>query len=450
MPQVTETIAAVATPAGRGGIGVVRVSGPGAAEVARGLGGSLPPPRMAVLRAFMDAGGRPIDEGLMLYFPAPRSYTGEDVLELHGHGGPVVMQMLLQRVLELGARPARPGEFSERAFLNGKLDLVQAEAVADLIDSSSARAARSALRSLQGNFSEALRSLMASLTETRALAEAWLDFADDELGRAPDAALESRLRRHLEAIDSVLRQARSGQALREGVRVVIAGPPNAGKSSLLNRLAGEQRAIVTDIPGTTRDTLEGSAVVDGIVFNLVDTAGLRDSADEIEQEGMRRARAAFGSADLILLLVEPSTPEDSVRTLLDEGGSAAVVLVRNKIDLIGGTPGRTALQGTRAELRLSVRTGEGIDLLLQVLRETAGAEALDDGVFLARSRHLAGLEQARDCLAQALRENRGAVIPLELLAENLRGAQNALGAICGEVTAEDVLDEIFSRFCIGK
>jgi tRNA modification GTPase len=208
--------------------------------------------------------------------------------------------------------------------------------------------------------------------------------------------------------------------------VVIAGPPNAGKSSLLNRLAGEQRAIVTDIPGTTRDTLEGSAVVDGIVFNLVDTAGLRDSADEIEQEGMRRARAAFGSADLILLLVEPSTPEDSVRTLLDEGGSAAVVLVRNKIDLIGGTPGRTALQGTRAELRLSVRTGEGIDLLLQVLRETAGAEALDDGVFLARSRHLAGLEQARDCLAQALRENRGAVIPLELLAENLRGAQNAL------------------------
>ena len=427
-----DTIAAIATPAGRGAIGVVRVSGPAVPRVAKTILGGLPQPRVAIFSKFAD-----VDKGIALYFPAPHSYTGEDVLELQGHGGPVVMQALLAACLDAGARLAEPGEFTRRAFLEGKLDLAQAEAVADLIDASTREAARSALRSLAGEFSAAIDELVAQLIELRALVEAMLDFPEEEVDplHAKDAA--SRLAHTREALEDILAKSRQGSLLRSGVHVVLAGRPNVGKSSLLNRLAGDERAIVTPVPGTTRDALREPVQIDGVPLVLVDTAGLRRDADAIEQLGIERTRRELQRADVVLVVQEAG---GKAPPLEDLPSQATRIDVYNKIDLAPGfiapAPG----------VAVSAKTGAGIDRLRQGILEAAGWGATGESVFLARERHLRALESARTRLAAAATE-----LPRwELFAEELRLAQAALGAITGEVRADDLLGEIFARFCIGK
>ena len=427
-----DTIAAIATPAGRGGIGVVRISGPEVPRVARAILGHLPAPRQATFAAFAD-----VDEGVALYFPAPHSYTGEPVLELQGHGGPVVMQSLLAACLDAGARLAEPGEFTRRAFLEGKLDLAQAEAVADLIDATTREAARSALRSLAGEFSAAIAALVAQLTELRALVEAMLDFPEEEVDplHAQDAA--ARLARVREALDAVLAKSRQGSLLRTGVHVVLAGRPNVGKSSLLNRLAGDERAIVTPVPGTTRDALREPVQIEGVPLVLVDTAGLRRDADAIERLGMEQTRRELESADVVLVVHEAGSEAGAPEDLPQQ---ALRIDVYNKIDLAPGfrVPGDA--------VGVSAKTGAGLDRLRQAILEAAGWSATGESVFLARERHLRALEGARGHLSGAATELRR----WELFAEELRLAQVALGAITGEVRADDLLGEIFARFCIGK
>jgi len=443
-----DTIAAIATPPGRGGVGIVRVSGPRVADIARALtGGALPSPRRAGLHSFRDAAGQPIDQGLLLYFPGPASFTGEDVLELQGHGGPVVMDLLLARVLELGARLARPGEFSERAFLNDRMDLAQAEAVADLIDAASAAAARAAVRSLEGAFSEAVHGLTERLIELRMYVEAAIDFPEEEIDFLADAEVERRLQALNEAFDGLMARARQGSLLREGMTLVIAGRPNAGKSSLLNALAGRDTAIVTDIPGTTRDLLQERIALDGMPLTVIDTAGLRDSSDPVEREGVRRAWQAIAQADAILLVIDDSSGFDAEDQALVERLPQQVPLVRvyNKIDLTGRPPG----EQDGGVLALSARTGAGLDTLRARLKrcvDYAGETA--DG-FSARRRHLEALQRARghfDAGREALQVQRAG----ELLAEELRLAQQALAEITGEFTSDDLLGRIFASFCIGK
>jgi tRNA modification GTPase len=443
MSEAADTIAAIATPPGRGAIGIVRVSGPASSSIARQLTGRALQPRHAHFAAFRRADGSIIDRGIALFFGAPASSTGEDVLELHAHGGPVVLDMLLRRVLEAGAQPAAPGEFTERAFLNGKLDLLQAEAVADLIDSASERAARAAQRSLAGEFSTQVDGLRAALLEMRARLEAVLDFPDEPL---PDrdialAALPDCRQR----LAQLLGTARSGRALARTLRVVIAGPPNVGKSSLMNRLLQVERAIVSDQAGTTRDTIEDTLCIGGCVLRIVDTAGLRASADAIEAEGVRRTRAALADADLVLLVSdrdeEPLEPPPAARR-------APVVRVRNKIDLCGRRAALTEQDGV-AYIALSAVSGAGIDLLCGYLGRLAGAADGGEDAPLARERHILALDSAARALerAQAAGEN-GA--PPELIAEELRSAQDQLGRVTGAVGAEELLGEIFARFCIGK
>jgi tRNA modification GTPase len=432
-----ETIAAIATPAGRGGIGVVRISGPDVARLAVLLVGRLPAPRRAEFARFGKSRGEPIDEGLVLYFPAPHSYTGEDVLELHGHGGPVVMQALLGACLDAGARLAEPGEFTRRAFLEGRLDLAQAEAVADLIDASSREAARSALRSLTGEFSAALEALRGQLVELRALTEAQLDFPEEDLDRAHDDDVAQRLGAVRAALEDILARSRQGSLLREGVRVVLAGRPNVGKSSLLNRLAGEERAIVTAVPGTTRDALRESIHIDGVALVLIDTAGLRASGDEIERLGMARTLKELAHADLVVAVHEAGSPAS-----LPEGIPVAIsrLDVYNKVDLARG------FRAPAGALAVSAKTGEGIGELRAALLKLAGWSSSGESVFLARERHLRALATAREHLAHAFAE-RGRS---ELFAEELRLAHDALGTITGAFTSDDLLGEIFGRFCIGK
>ncbi len=443
------TIAAVATPAGRGGIGIVRVSGPAVPTVATALLGSLPAPRHATLARFRDGHDQPIDEGLALYFPAPHSFTGEDVLELHGHGGAVVLDLLLERVCALGVRPARAGEFSERAFLNGKLDLAQAEAVADLIDAGSRAAARSALASLTGEFSRRVHELTEGLIALRTHIEAAIDFPEEEIDFLADCSLADRLEFLRRALDELLAKATQGALLHDGMTIVIAGPPNAGKSSLLNALTREDTAIVSDIPGTTRDLLRERLNLDGLPLHVLDTAGLRDTNDPIELEGMRRALDAMTRADRILLVIDDqSTGEEEIarlRARLPAG--RPVTLVRNKIDLSGRTPAVRELEGL-AQLSLSVRNGTGIELLREHLKTAMGFQPSGEGQFMARRRHLEALRRAREHLAQAEEElkNRAG----ELAAEQLRLAQQALGEITGEFGADELLGRIFSSFCIGK
>ncbi len=444
-----DTIAAVATPPGRGGVGIVRVSGPGVRAIIEALIGGLPPPREARFRRFRDARGEVIDEGLVLFFPAPRSFTGEDVLELHGHGGPVVMDMLLERVLELGARPARPGEFSERAFLNGRLDLAQAEAVADLIDSGSRAAARAALRSLEGEFSQAIEALSERLIELRMYVEAAIDFPEEEIDFLSDEAVEARIVELTAAFERLQAAARQGSLLREGLHLVIVGAPNAGKSSLLNRLAGREAAIVTDIPGTTRDLLREAIDLDGLPVHLVDTAGLRTTEDPVEREGVRRARAELERADCALLVIDDTDRdpgrEQALRDSLPQ--ELTVLRVYNKIDRTGREPG--PVPGEPDALAVSALTGAGIEALRSRLRERVGYPGETEGIFLARRRHLDALRRARDHFdagVAALRAHRAG----ELLAEELRLAHQALGEITGEFTSEDLLGRIFSSFCIGK
>ncbi|MDR2091801.1 MAG: tRNA uridine-5-carboxymethylaminomethyl(34) synthesis GTPase MnmE [Azoarcus sp.] len=454
VPPASAPIAAIATPPGRGGVGIVRISGTGLAPLATALTGKTPAPRHATLASFKAADGSAIDKGLLLHFPAPGSFTGEDVLELHGHGGPVVMNLLLARCLELGARLAEPGEFTRRAFLNGKLDLAQAEAVADLIDASTAAAAKSAMRSLQGGFSRAIHALVAELTDLRMLVEATLDFPEEEIDFLEQADAFGRVARLDEHLAQVRAKAKQGKLLQAGLSVVLIGQPNVGKSSLLNRLAGDDIAIVAPIPGTTRDALKSAIQIRGIPLHIVDTAGLRAPGDEIEKIGIARTWKAIQDADLALLLLDARAglTDDDLTILGRLPGKLPRFIVRNKIDLSGESPRRytqTVAGAETATLSLSAKTGQGMTLLETALLESAGWQDTED-TFTARARHLQAIETAAEHLSAARHELETASPALELFAENLRLAQNALSAITGEFTSDDLLGAIFGRFCIGK
>ncbi|NEV63446.1 tRNA uridine-5-carboxymethylaminomethyl(34) synthesis GTPase MnmE [Thiorhodococcus minor] len=442
-----DTIAAVATPPGVGGVGILRLSGPGIPEMAAEIIGRLPEPRHATFVRFRAADGDFIDEGIALFFPAPASFTGEHVLELQGHGGPVVMDLLLRRCLELGARLARPGEFSERAFLNGKLDLAQAEAIADLIEGSTALAVRLAGRSLQGVFSLRINALIARLIEFRVYVEATLDFPEEEIDFLADSTVLDDLKALIDSTREILVEAHHGQVIREGLAVVIAGSPNVGKSSLLNRLSGDETAIVTDIPGTTRDLLKIDVQVDGLPIRIVDTAGMRDSHDPVEQEGVRRARDAVHRADLVLWVYDANQGPDEA-TPASFPPDVPVTRIRNKIDLLGEEPRMTDLPGG-PEIALSVRDDQGVDLLRAHLRERAGLTASTEGAFLARRRHVDALTRGQTHLETA-RANLVGTLGPELVAEELQLAQQAFGEITGQFSSDDLLGRIFSSFCIGK
>ena len=445
-----DTIAAIASASGRGGIGIVRVSGSRVAHIAAAMLGQLPEPRRGLLRTFRNAAGDAIDSGLALYFPAPASFTGEDVLELQGHGGTVAPDLVLAGVLELGARLAQPGEFSQRAFLNGKLDLAQAEAVADLIDSGSVEAARAALRSLQGEFSLQVRTLTEALIEARMYVEAAIDFPEEEVDFLGDGELRERIARLQQCLTQVIANARQGTLLRDGMTVLIAGRPNAGKSSLLNRLAGRDAAIVTDIPGTTRDLLHEHIHLDGMPLHLIDTAGLRGNADVIEAEGIRRARVEMQRADRILYLVDASRriSEADLQTELQELPQATqLTVVMNKIDLVAQQPRVEDIEPMR--IHVSIATNAGVDLIKQHLKHCMGFTGSHAGTVSARRRHLDALDRAADHIREAARhltERRAG----ELMAEELRLAQQCVAEITGEFTSDDLLGRIFSTFCIGK
>jgi len=445
----TETIAAVATPPGHGGIGIVRLSGPRVATIAEAVLGRCPPPRIASLGVFTDAGGAAIDQGIALYFPAPHSFTGEDVLELHGHAGPVVIDLLLRRVLALGARLARPGEFSERAFLNGKIDLAQAEAIADLIESATEAAARLSVRTLQGVFSRRVHDLVERLIALRTKVEAALDFSEEDIDFIGARELTGALAHLVDQTADLIASARQGQLVREGLRVVIAGPPNAGKSSLLNALCGTDRAIVTEVPGTTRDLLRESIEVDGLPVHLIDTAGLRASEDPVEREGIRRARAQIEQADRVLWVFDAlADPDHRAEARVELPAQIPVTYVRNKIDLIGAPAGRHETP-SGVEIAVCALTGAGLAELRTHLKELAGFQGIDGGEFLARRRHLEALRRALEHLeqARAILHSNGAA---ELLAEDLRQAQRDLGEITGQLSSDELLDRIFAGFCIGK
>lgn len=450
----TDTIAAIATPPGRGGIGVVRISGKNLQVLAQEILGHIPKQRHASLSKFLDETGQVIDQGIALYFPAPHSYTGEDVLELQGHGGPAVMNLLLSRCLAAGARLAQPGEFTLRAFLNNKLDLAQAESVADIIDASTGEAARCAMRSLQGEFSAAIHALGQALTGLRMLVEATLDFPEEETDFLQHADAHGKLEAIRMQLERVLTSARQGSLLREGMHVVLVGQPNVGKSSLMNRLAGEEVAIVTEVPGTTRDAIRQTIEIEGVPLHLIDTAGLRDTDDAVEKIGIARAHIAIGKADLVLLLMDSRSHLGAAagdQAILDRlSGGLPIISVFNKIDLLNQAP--QIRGGERGiEIHLSAKTGAGVDLLRQKLLEIIGwrPDSAGEGLFMARQRHLRALAKAKGHLEGAAAVGGGGR-QLELLAEELRLAQMALTAITGEFTADDLLGEIFSRFCIGK
>jgi tRNA modification GTPase len=457
-----DTIAAIASAPGRGAVGIVRLSGPEVPRVATLLLGRIPEGRHARLASFLDAQGDVIDQGIAVYYPAPASFTGEHVLELFAHGGVLVLDLLVRRVLELGCRAARPGEFSERAFLNGKMDIAQAEAVADLIDAGTAAAARAAVRSMQGAVSARIHELQALLTDLRVHVEAAIDFPDEEIDFLSAPAITGRLARVLESFGEIESAARQGTLLREGLTVVIAGKPNAGKSSLLNRLIGDDVAIVTDAPGTTRDVLRQHLHLDGLPLNLIDTAGLRSALDAAEAEGIRRAQHEMRRADRILYVIDASVADGAadsdavgaqssdVTPLLDADSlpeDVPVTLVLNKIDLTALAAG--AREGTPARIFVSARTGAGLDSLRAHLKSSAGYRDSESGALAARRRHLDALARART-LVEGAAQAAADLQAFELFAEDLRLAQRALGEITGEVTSEDLLGEIFGSFCIGK
>jgi tRNA modification GTPase len=445
-----DTIAAIASAPGRGAVGVIRVSGPGVPHIAQEILGFLPMPRLAQVANFRSSSGEALDRGLALYFPAPASYTGEHVLELQGHGGALIMDLLLQRLLGMGCRMARPGEFSERAFLNGKIDIAQAEAIADLIDAGTTAAARAAVRSMQGEFSARINALQVQITELRTLVEAAIDFPDEELEFLPGSVLGRRMANILAGFESITAAARQGALLREGLNVVIAGRPNAGKSSLLNYLVGDEIAIVTDQPGTTRDVLRQHVHLDGLPLNLIDTAGLRTAVDVVEAEGVRRALNEVDRADRVLYILDHAAarPQDWRAELQELPPGVPLTLVFNKIDLSGAAP-RADESPDPPQVFLSAKTGEGVALLREHLKTRAGYVSGESGALSARRRHLDALRRAKACVeqaAQTLAETRA----FELFAEELRRAQLALGEITGEFTSDDLLGEIFSSFCIGK
>ena len=432
-------------------MGVVRISGPKTPEIAATLVGELPAPRHATLTRFLDMSGNPIDIGIALFFPGPQSYTGEHVLELQGHGGPVIVEALVSRCVELGARRARPGEFTERAFLNDKIDLAQAEAVADLIDAGSREAARAAMRSLQGEFSNMVQGLTDALIDLRAYVEAAIDFPEEEVDFLADAELGERLATVRGHFDAVAAAASQGRLLRDGMTVVLAGRPNSGKSSLLNRLAGYDAAIVTAVPGTTRDVLRERIDIDGLPLHVLDTAGLRDSDDAVEREGVRRAAAEMARADRVLFIIDTSI--DPLGRAFEEESArlppaVPVTLVFNKIDLGAGMPVEDTLAGP-PRIHVSATTGLGLDQLRSHLKACVSFQTAGNGSISARRRHLEALARARECVesaARQLEQHRAG----ELIAEDLRSGQQALEEITGMFSADDLLGRIFSSFCIGK
>lgn len=446
-PEYTrDTIVAAATPPGKGGIGVVRISGPDAAKIANRVLGKIPEARYATFSGFRDAEGAVLDRGIALWFPAPHSFTGESVLELHGHGGPQVISLIIDTAVALGARRAEPGEFSKRAYLNGRLDLSQAEAIVDLIEAGTAQAARAAYRSLSGTFSDAISALTEKLIGLRMHVEAAIDFPEEEIDFLSDAALLQRIDDCRASFNVLLKGATAGRVLRDGFQVVIVGKPNAGKSSLLNLLSGQEAAIVTEIAGTTRDILRERIEIDGLAVELVDTAGLREDPDRIEAEGIRRARRALANADAVMWIRDASTGEDDG---LEEEIPCDVPLIqlRNKIDLTNESPGVVSMEPP--VLNVSAMTGAGVDDLRSILKQTAGYEDLGEGAFTARQRHLVALREARthfDRGERALMDERAG----EILAEELRLAQESLALINGQFTSDDLLGRIFAEFCIGK
>lgn len=441
------TIAALATPPGVGGIAIVRVSGPTVTPIARAVLGDLPPPYRAARRNFLDANAAFIDQGIAIFFPAPRSFTGEDVLELHAHGAPVVVDMLLKRLLQLGARLARPGEFTERAFLNNKLDLAQAEAIADLINAGSETAARSALRSLAGEFSRRVHAVVEELVRLRTYVEAAIDFPEEELDFLSDGRVAAELAALRARLEALLATTRQGHLLQAGMTIVLVGVPNAGKSSLLNALAEEDAAIVSPVPGTTRDIVRARIDLDGLPVHVLDTAGLRSSTDAIEREGMERTRAAMARADRVLLVIDDTAPEQAqIETLFQQlPGGPSCTRVYNKVDSSGRLPGDAGDAG----VAVSAKTGAGMEALRTHLKECMGFQPAGEGVFIARRRHLDALERALESIAGGQRQLT-AYRAGELLAEDLHRAQRALGEITGAFTSEDLLGRIFAGFCIGK
>lgn len=451
----TDTIAAIATATGRGGVGIVRISGPKASLVAETLIQQKLQPRFAHYCPFYSLSGDILDQGLALFFPGPNSFTGEDVLELQGHGGPVILDLLLREITQLGVRLARPGEFSERAFLNDKLDLAQAEAIADLIDATTEQAARNALHSLQGAFSQRIHELVEALISLRIYVEASIDFPEEEIDFLSDGKVANDLQEIDTRLQQVFKEARQGALVRDGMRVVIAGRPNAGKSSLLNALSGRESAIVTSIEGTTRDVLREHIHIDGMPLHIIDTAGLRDSPDEVERIGIQRAWQEIHEADRVLLLVDSRHSgelqpgniwPEFVAQLNDQ---TKITLVRNKIDLSGEAAGFHQLPGGDIYIGISAATGAGVDDLKQHLKDIMGFNNSSEGGFTARRRHLDALERAQHFLASGKAQLQGYAAG-ELLAEDLRQAQNALSEITGEFTSDDLLGRIFSSFCIGK
>lgn len=450
---LNETIVALATPVGRGGIGIIRVSGPSAPFISEKIIGFVPKPRYATLAVFKDSNGFFLDQGVALYFPKPRSFTGEDILELQGHGGPVIMDQLLKNVIKTGARLARPGEFSERAFLNSKIDLVQAEAVADLINSTSEQAARSAIRSLQGEFSKQINELVNGLVELRTYIEVAIDFSEEEIDFLEGEILKKKLKKLLRNVEAIEKTAKQGALLREGVTVLIAGEPNVGKSSLLNLLSGQETAIVTDIAGTTRDILRESIHIDEIPINLLDTAGLQVTEDIVEKEGVRRTKKAIEEADLILLIVDVTRVssrmvEKILAELFSEKESQAqIIIVENKIDLTGEQPSKEKSDYTR--IKLSVKTGAGMEILKEYLKETVRSEMTNESNFIARSRHCDAIRRSKMFIQSAYKKLIQKRVD-ELVAEDLFRAQQALSEITGQFSCDNLLKKIFSEFCIGK
>ena len=446
-----DTIVAAATPPGRGGVGIVRVSGPKVPEIAAVILGELPPPRRATFARFLDVHQDPIDAGLAIFFPAPHSYTGEHVLELQGHGGTLVVEQIVARVVELGSRRAQPGEFTQRAFLNDKVDLAQAEAIADLIDAGSRAAVRAAMRSLQGEFSAMIRGLTDAVIDLRTYVEAAIDFPEEEVDFLADEQLAERFQAVREHFDGVEQSARQGRLLREGMTVVIAGRPNAGKSSLLNKLAGYEAAIVTPIPGTTRDVVRERIDIDGMPLHVLDTAGLRQGGDLVEEEGIRRAKVEMNRADRVLFVIDASE-DPSGAAFAEERDrmprEVPVTLVFNKCDLAVGIPVADTIAGP-PRITVSATTGKGIDTLREHLKHCVGYQTLDAGTVSARQRHLESLSRARRNVEEAQRQLQDRRAG-ELVAEELRGAQQALNEITGEFTNDDLLGRIFSSFCIGK
>jgi tRNA modification GTPase len=450
MAETQSTICAIATPPGRGGIGIIRISGPRARDIARLITGREPAPRLARYCDFRDGEQQVIDSGIMLYFNAPSSYTGEDVVELQGHGGQVVLHMLRNRVIALGAVHARPGEFTERAFLNNKLDLVQAEAVVDLIDSVSEQAARCAHRSLTGEFSGLIADLMQRLIGLRVYVEGALDFPEEEAEFLGSGSVRERAGDCLETVTELLARAGHGRLLNEGVQAVIIGRPNVGKSSLLNRLSGADRAIVTEIPGTTRDVIEDRVLIRGVAVTIADTAGIRETEDRIEREGINRALAAAANADIVLLVLEHGdAPADLDYLQTRLGGGARVLVARNKIDLTRDPPRVIHDDHGIAHIYLSARTGAGLELLEEMIYRSVITASSGEDAILARARHIEALQEVQTHLRQGLSVLESGHTP-ELLAAELQAAQNSLGRITGAFAADDLLGEIFSRFCIGK